>query len=414
MLEGRKPFIRELPSGLKVAVYEKRDLPLLSLMIFFRVGAVDDPPGKSGLAHLLEHMMFNGSRKFPEGEFDRILESLGGYSNAFTSYDYTGYYEVFPPSALERVLEMERDRLEALSLDPDSFEREKKVVLEERRLTVENSPEGFMEEVLNYISFLEHPYRRPLIGSRQEIISISLEDLKEFYFKYSPENSIVVLAGDIEVSRGMAMVEEFLGEWRNGGQPESTFENESFKGERRAVIKKDVEIESYMLAFRAGSLKDKDEFLSLSLLPYLLTETLSSRLKNVLIEERKIASSVVSWYDPRLGPSLFCIYAEAGEGIEAEVLGNEIKKQLQILKENLREYEFETAVERFSLHEASGLQRVAEIAEAVAKGVLLWNDPLFCLTLSESVRNLDRKKFMERISDVISEDNLVEVILKNG
>lgn len=410
----RKLSVKELSNGLKVGICQKRDLPLLSLMVLFRVGAADEPPGKSGLAHLLEHMMFNGSANFPDGEFDRMLESLGGYSNAFTSYDYTGYYEIFPPSALEKVLEMEKDRLEALVLERESFQKEKNVVLEERKLTVENSPEGLMEEILNYISFLEHPYRRPIIGSSQDLKNISLYDLREFYLRYSPEKAVVVLAGDIDVEEGINFVEEYLGGWMRESQPGPVLYDEPFMGPRRVTIKRKVDIDSYMLSFRAGNMTDKTEFFSLSLLPYLLTETLISRLNNVLVEEKKVASSVVSWYEPRLGPSLFYVYAEAEKNVEGENLAEELKKELYILKENLKEDEFQTALARFSLDEILRLQRVTEIAEALAKGILFWDEPSFCLTIPDKVRELNIADFRENIAKIFVEDNLSEVILKNG
>lgn len=414
MFGGRRLSVKEFSSGLKVGVYQKRDLPLLSLIVLFRVGASDDPPGKSGLAHLLEHMMFDGSANFPGGEFDHLLESLGGYSNAFTSYDYTGYYEVFPPSALEKVLEMEKDRLEALALEPESFQNEKNVVLEERKLTVENSPEGLMEEILNYISFFEHPYRRPIIGSSKDLNNITLYDLREFYLHYSPENAVVVLAGDVDIDAGINFVEKYLGDWKRRPRPGQVWDEEPFIGPRSVTIKREVDINSYMVAFRAGGMTDKTEFFSLSLLPYLLTETLISRLNNVLVEEKRVASSVVSWYDPRLGPSLFYVYAEAGKNVEGEKLAEELKKQLFILKDSLSEDEYQTALARFSLDETLRLQRVAEIAEAMAKGILFWDEPSFCLDIPERVKRLNISDFRENIARIFTEDNLSEVILKNG
>ncbi|MCD6453888.1 MAG: insulinase family protein [Candidatus Aminicenantes bacterium] len=410
--ENLKLRVCDIPS--KFIALEKRDLPLLSLLILFKIGAVNDPSGKSGLAHFLEHMMFNGSEKFPAGEFDRILESAGGYSNAFTAYDYTGYYEVFPSSKLEKVLELELDRLNNLIIEEEILEKEKKVVLEERKLTVENDSKGLLEETLGYISFFNHPYRRPIIGTNQELKRITVWDLKDLYRFYSPENAVVVLAGDVELDYACKKLERFAQLWGNKGRfSKWDFEMEDMQGRRTAIVKKSMGLDAYMAAFKTPAPGNIEEFISLLLLPYIISETLSARIRRVLVEEKRIASQFESWYDPRVEISLFYLYAEASKGVTGERLGEELIKELNFLKESLEDEEFEIARTRFILDERLKCQRVEELAELIALGEIFWNDPYFYFSLLDRVKKLDKLRFLETINAVVCEDNLSEVILKN-
>src|SRR5512142_2030593 len=181
---------RELPNGLRVRLLADRSVPAVSYYTFFQVGSRNERVGITGISHLFEHMMFNGAASYGPKEFDRVLESRGGSSNAYTSNDLTAYYEDFASDALETVVDLEADRMRYLRLTSDSLEQEREVVKEEPRLRTENSIFGLMEEQLEALVFLAHPYRCPVIGWIDDIERISLEDCEAFFRTYyAPSNA---------------------------------------------------------------------------------------------------------------------------------------------------------------------------------------------------------------------------------
>src|ERR671936_1087713 len=202
----------ELPNGLQIRLLPDRSLPIATLYSFFRVGSRNERPGITGISHLFEHMMFNGSRKYGPKEFDRRLEASGGTSNAYTSNDRTAYYEDFASDALPLVLDLEADRMAALLIDDESLAREREVVKEERRFRTDNDIDGMMEEALGALAFLAHPYRWPVIGWMSDIDRITRPDC-ERYFRtyYAPNNCTLVLVGDFDGDEALARIERLYG-----------------------------------------------------------------------------------------------------------------------------------------------------------------------------------------------------------
>ena len=200
-----------LPNGLQIRLLQDRSLPVCTLYSFFRVGSRNERPGITGISHLFEHMMFNGSRKYGPKEFDRRLESAGGSSNAYTSNDLTAYYEDFASDALPLVLDLESDRMASLTIDDASLAREREVVKEERRFRTDNDIDGMMDEALGALTFLAHPYRWPVIGWMSDIEAISRPDC-ESYFRtyYAPNNCTLVLVGDFEPAAALRSIEQLL------------------------------------------------------------------------------------------------------------------------------------------------------------------------------------------------------------
>ena len=178
---GRVVRMRTLDNGMQVIVWPDHSIPAVVLYNWVRVGSRNESSGATGLAHFFEHMMFNGTSRHAQGDFDRLIEGNGGSNNAFTSQDVTVYQDWFPRSALETVLELESDRLANLAFDPQVVEKERQVVYSERRLRVEDSNPAFLEEQLQATAFIAHPYRIPTIGWPSDIQSWTLEDLQAFY-----------------------------------------------------------------------------------------------------------------------------------------------------------------------------------------------------------------------------------------
>ncbi|MCW5703195.1 MAG: insulinase family protein [Bradyrhizobium sp.] len=201
-----------LQNGLQVVVIPDHRTPVVTQMIWYRVGSADETPGKSGLAHFLEHLMFKGTAKHPAGEFSRTVLQVGGNENAFTSTDYTGYYQRVPRDQLARMIEFEADRMTGLILKDENVLPERDVVLEEFNMRVANNPDARLSEQILAALYLNHPYGRPVIGWRQEIEKLDREDALAFYKRfYAPNNAILIIAGDVEANDVRPLVEKFYG-----------------------------------------------------------------------------------------------------------------------------------------------------------------------------------------------------------
>lgn len=202
----------ELDNGLKIVVIEDHRAPVVTHMLWYRVGAADEPPGKSGIAHFLEHLMFKGTDKVGDGEFSRIVEANGGSDNAFTSQDYTAYFQRIAADRLELMMTMEADRMRNLRLDPAVVETERDVILEERNQRTENNPGALLREQLEAALYLNHPYGIPVIGWKHEMQGLTREDALAFYRRYyAPNNAVLVVAGDVSAPEVLAMARRIYG-----------------------------------------------------------------------------------------------------------------------------------------------------------------------------------------------------------
>src|SRR5438309_7711626 len=201
-----------LANGLQVRLLPDRGLPIATLYSFFRVGSRNERPGITGISHLFEHMMFNGSKKYGPKEFDRRLEAAGGTSNAYTSTDVTAYYEDFAAEALPLVLDLEADRMASLTIDDDSLQRERDVVKEERRFRTDNDIDGMMDEALGALTFLAHPYRWPVIGWMSDVEAITREECGRYFRPYyAPNNCTLVLVGYFGRAAALRQIERLYG-----------------------------------------------------------------------------------------------------------------------------------------------------------------------------------------------------------
>jgi len=207
-----RPETFTLDNGMRVVVVSNHRVPVVTHMVWYKVGSADEPPGKTGVAHLLEHLMFKGTKTLASGEFSKIVARNGGSENAFTSLDYTGYYQTVAVDRLELVMAMEADRIRNLVFDPKEVETERLVVLEERRQRTDNDPGSVLREHVNAALYLNYPYRHPTIGWENEIRALNIEDLRAFYEKwYVPANAILVVAGDITAAELKPLAENTYG-----------------------------------------------------------------------------------------------------------------------------------------------------------------------------------------------------------
>ncbi len=307
----------ELPNGLKIRLLRDGSLPVATLYSFFRVGSRNERPGITGISHLFEHMMFNGSRKYGPKEFDRRLESAGGSSNAYTSNDLTAYYEDFASDALPLVLDLEADRMASLTIDDASLAREREVVKEERRFRTDNDIDGMMDEAMGALAFLAHPYRWPVIGWMSDIDAITRQDC-ERYFRtyYAPNNCTLVLVGDFDAAGALALIEKLYAQIPSGDPLPSVAAGEPpQKGERRAVIRYPSQAPAVLVGFRGPDGRDPDS-LVLDLIETALSSGEGARLRRALVYEQELCVDAHVYFGWRIDPGLFEVSLKLNPGTD--------------------------------------------------------------------------------------------------
>ncbi len=336
---------RSLKNGLQIRLLRDNSLPVCTLYGFFRVGSRNERPGITGISHLFEHMMFNGSKKYGPKEFDRRLEAAGGTSNAYTSHDLTAYYEDFASEALPLVLDLEADRMASLIIDDSSLARERDVVKEERRFRTDNDIDGMMDEALGALAFLAHPYRWPVIGWMSDIEAITRQDCERYFRSYyAPNNCTLVLVGDFEVEAAMREIERLYGGIPPGEPlPAATTGEPRQKGARRAEIRYPAQAPALLAGFRGPSGRDPDS-LVLDLIETALSSGEGARLKRALVYEQELCVDSHVYYGWRMDPGLFEISLKLNPGVDPQRAESSLWAELSRLSdEQISERELERA-----------------------------------------------------------------------
>jgi zinc protease len=342
-----------LENGLQVVVITNHRVPVVTHNIYYRVGAMDEPPAKSGMAHFLEHLMFKATKTLKSGEFSAIVARNGGQENAFTSADYTGFYQTVAVDRLEKMMQIEADRMTNLVLTNEEIEPERKVVLEEWRSRIENSPNGKMRELANAALFMNHPYRIPIIGWEHEIRSLTREDLLAFYHTwYAPNNAILILSGDVTAAQVRPMVEKYYGKIPARSLPtRPDWREPSQTADRRVTLKhKQVHQETWSRRVIAPSYSTgpaKDTY-ALQVLAEILGDGPSSRLYRSLAVEHRTAASIGAWYDPEArGPGTFGFYGSPRSGHNVAEIEKLVDVEVaKLLKDGVTDTEVAQAVRR--------------------------------------------------------------------
>jgi predicted Zn-dependent peptidase len=342
----------KLPNGLRIRLIPFDGVPTCSFYTFFRVGARNERPGITGISHLFEHMMFNGAKKYGPGQFDKVLESNGGTSNAYTSNDLTVYYEDFMSEALEKVIDLESDRMRSLSVTPKMLESERKVVMEERQLRVDNEIAGLMDEELSTLVYKAHPYRWPVIGWMKDIENIRREDCLEYFRTYyAPNNATVYVSGDFEPAQALKLLKKYYGTIKAGPPVPAVHDAEpEQKGERRADVQYPAQAPSLMIAWRGPIATDEDT-LVLDVLQYALSVGQSSRLTRSLVFEKELAVSVSVDWGWRIDPGSFVVGLELKPGADPKVAEAALYAELEkVARDGLEPRELEKAKNNLAAH----------------------------------------------------------------
>lgn len=341
-----------LKNGLEVILIPNHRVPVVTHMIWYKVGAADELPGLSGMAHYLEHLMFKGTKKQKPGEFSKRVKELGGSDNAFTSQDYTAYFQSIPVQHLEEVMSREADRMVNLTPPPEHFASEKNVVIEERRQRTENDPRGLFFEQTRSALFINHPYGTPVIGWMNEIEKYEWEDVKKFYDKwYAPNNAILIVTGDITLKKLKPLVEKTYGKVKPKGLPERKRpEVPKATGDTLMTLEhKTILQDSFSQRFLAPAYhKNKKDALALSILQEIISSGPTTRLyKSLVVDQKKAISAGMSYTGQALDYGTISISARPINGTSLEEVENLLHAEIQnIIKNGVTKTEVSEAIQR--------------------------------------------------------------------
>ena len=325
---------RTLGNGLRVLVHEDHSAPVVSSYVFYRSGSRNETNGQTGIAHLFEHMMFNGGKKFGPGMFDDLIEGNGGSTNGFTTKDLTAYLNNFPREALPLVLDLESDRMANLAITKSNLEQERGIVMEERRLRIDNQVVGAMTEALELEAFVRSPYRWNTVGFMEDLERITLAEARAYFHTYyAPNNATLVLAGDVEPGAAFALVERYFGAIprREPPAPVDAAEPEQ-DGERRVVVRRQAELPTILIGYKAIRMADPDRA-AIDVATRILSGGESSRLDRDLVREQEVATSVDADLQWGIDPELFVVEAKARPGRSAADLERRVDAVLAALAE---------------------------------------------------------------------------------
>lgn len=331
----------QLSNGLKLIVREDHRAPTVAHMVWYRAGSIDEVNGRTGVAHVLEHMMFKGTDKVKSGEFSRLVAAVGGRENAFTSRDYTAYFQQVEKSKLVEVMKLEADRMSNLKFDDAEFLKEIQVVMEERRLRTEDNPSSLLYESLMATAYISSPYRYPVVGWMNDLVNMKASDARDWYGSwYKPNNATVVIAGDVDPKVILQAVEKYYGTASARELPERKPQTEPLqKGIKRVQVKAPADSARLAMAWkvpklRPGALDDNEPY-ALELLTAVLDGYDNARLNRKLIKQERVVNDVGVGYDMiSRGPELFLISASMAKGKTVEQAENSIRKALKELVDN--------------------------------------------------------------------------------
>ncbi len=355
--QGEPPRITEftLPNGLQVVVIPDRRAPVVTHMIWYRVGSADETPGKSGIAHFFEHLMFKATKNHPANAFSRAVADIGGEDNAFTSYDYTAYYQKVPPDALGAMMAFEADRMVHLVLNEQAVATERDVILEERRSRIDNDPGSVMAEEMQTVIYQNHPYRMPVIGWMHEIEKLNLKDATDFYKRhYTPNNAVVIVAGDVDAAAVKALAEKHYSPVPRGPDLAPRVRpSEPLQETARTISMSDPRINqpSYRKAWLVPSYETAEpgEAEALDLLSEILGGGVRSRIYQNLVVKKPVATGAGAYYGgDAMDVGTFGVYGSPRDGVKLQEVEAAVDAEIRrIAEEGVTETELKKARNRF-------------------------------------------------------------------
>lgn len=391
-----------LKNGLNVIVAQKKNIPVVSINLGYKVGSVSEKRGRTGMAHLFEHLMFEGTSNLQKGEFDRLCSLAGGTNNAYTSYDHTAFTMTLPAHQLELGLWLEADRMQNFLVTEEALEIQKKVVIEEILQVVDNQPYGRWREIMSAQAFSAiHPYSWEVHGRREDVASVEMEDINAFHAKfYRPQNATLVICGNVDPDITFKLVEQHF------GNIENEINNEKLKNVRGKSFKKvwaefydTVPSTAVFLSYHCPSFVD-DTIFSSDIIANVMGGGKSSRLYNSLVYKKQIASFTGAFADKRRESSLITLYAVATEPeTTANALADALYEEIfKLSTEGISTKEFDKAINKLTTQIGYEFQYSSSLADIISSQAMFWNMPERVYQLLDRYKSLtiaDLKEFVK-------------------
>lgn len=405
----------KLNNGLDVVLIPNSKAPVICIDVAYKVGSKDEVLNRTGFAHLFEHLMFEGTRNVPNGEFDSLCSTAGGTNNAYTSYDLTNYYMSLPSNQLELGLWLESDRMKNFKVSQEALENQKSVVIEEINQTVEEVPYGKWRELLAEASFdKECSYSWEVHGSKDDVANATIEDTE--YFRkmfYQPGNASLVVSGDFQLDTIKDLIEKYFADIpkHENNIRRNKFSDLFRKGNQVRSFTDSVPTTAVFLAFHCDSFKNYDIF-AVELLANILGSGRSSRLYRHLVEKLQIASEVGAFVDKREYSSLLTFYALGNNSdIDQQILYSEMNKVIGgLLKNGIMEKEIQKARNQLSTHLAFSIQSYTGLANAAAYHTLFWNNPKRIFSILDYYSRHSIDDIISVARDILKEENSIRIV----
>ncbi len=409
-----KYHTKTLKNGLEIVVIPlDNETNVISTDIFYKVGSRNEVMGKTGIAHMLEHMNFKSTKNLQAGEFDREVKSIGGVNNASTSFDYTHYFIKSSSDNLSKSLNLYAELMQNLNLKDEEFQPERDVVTEERKWRTDNSPLGYLYFKMFNNAYLYHPYHWTPIGFMNDIRTWTIKDIKDFHKTYyQPNNAILIVTGDIDPKEVFKKAKKEFGDIKNKAKiPEFKFVEPEQDGAKRVTIHKDSEVEMVAVTFHIPDFKDPDQ-VKLSAISEILYSGKSSRLYKELINKKRLVNTVYAYNMENIDPGLFIFLASCNPGVKAEEVERELIEQIELIKNKKVTKE---ELEKVKINAKADFIYSLESSSSVANlygSYLVRGDINPLLTYEENVNKLSAKDLKDAANKYFDFDKSTTLILK--
>jgi len=407
---------KTLKNGLQIVVIPlENDTGVVSTDIFYKVGSRNEIMGKTGIAHMLEHMNFKSTKNLDAGQFDKEVKSIGGVNNASTSFDYTHYYIKSSTDNMGKSLELYAELMQNLNLKDEEFQPERDVVAEERRWRTENSPLGYLYFELFNNAYTYHPYHWTPIGFMNDIQTWTIDDIKDFHQTYyQPNNAIVVVTGDVKPKDVFKKVKKEFSKIKNKVEiPTFKFIEPEQDGAKRVIVHKDSEVEMLAVTFHIPNYLHKDQ-VTLSVISEILYSGKSSRLYKEMVDKKRLVNSIYAYNMENIDPGLFIFLATCNPGIKAEDVEKELLKEIELMKTTKVT---KAELEKVKINTKADFIYSLESSTSVANlfgSYLVRGDITPLLTYEEDVKKVTAKKVQEAAKKYFNFNKSTTLILKKG
>jgi len=407
---------KTLKNGLQIVVIPlENSTNVISTDIFYKVGSRNEVMGKTGIAHMLEHMNFKSTKNLDAGEFDKEVKNIGGINNASTSFDYTHYYIKSSTDNLNKSIELYAELMQNLNLKDKEFQPERDVVAEERRWRTDNNPMGYLYFKMFNNAYVYHPYHWTPIGFMNDIQTWDIKDIKDFHKTYyQPNNAILIVTGDVKAKDVFKKAKKEFGDIKNTAKiPEFKFVEPEQDGAKRVMIKKDSEVEMIAINFHIPDFKDPDQ-VTLSVISQILYSGKSSRLYRELVTDKQLVNTVYAYNMENTDPGLFIFLAVCNPGVKAEDVEKELVKQIELMKSTKVT---KAELDKVKINTKADFIYSLESSTSVANlygSYLVHGDITPLMTYEDNIKKVTASQVQEIAKKYFDFDKSTTVILKKG